>query len=226
VTWWREVEELLGSDLARTMAAEKDGAEALGHGVASIVPEHVRLLEQQARHALADGRTEISPELSAEPEAWDQWLDYWGRRREWLEALALRGLPVPQTPMDLAALWQKTLRAINVELAIDLAHLKNLEVVGTGQPGSFRISGELDLMNVEAVSRHLQEELRAGERLTLDFSGLTFIDSKGLAMLLQLAALALKLGLSPLVLRSPSEVLRRVLEVGLPSRIPGIQLDS
>jgi anti-anti-sigma factor len=101
-----------------------------------------------------------------------------------------------------------------------------LEVVGTGQPGSFRISGELDLMNVEAVSRHLQEELRAGERLTLDFSGLTFIDSKGLAMLLQLAALALKLGLSPLVLRSPSEVLRRVLEVGLPSRIPGIQLDS
>jgi anti-anti-sigma factor len=128
--------------------------------------------------------------------------------------------------MDLAALWQKTLRAINVELAIDLAHLNNLEVVGTGQPGSFRIVGELDLMNVEAVSRHLQGELRAGERLTLDVSGLTFIDSKGLAMLLQLAALALELGLSPVVLRTPSEVLRRVLEVGLPSPIPGVQLDS
>jgi anti-anti-sigma regulatory factor len=81
-------------------------------------------------------------------------------------------------------------------------------------------------MNVEAVSRHLQGELRAGERLTLDVSGLTFIDSKGLAMLLQLAALALELGLSPVVLRTPSEVLRRVLEVGLPSPIPGVQLDS
>jgi len=226
VTWWREVEELLGSDMARAMAAGEDDAQALGHGVRSIVPEHVRLLEQQARQALADGTTEISPELSADPEAWDQWLDYWGRRREWLEALALRGLPVPETPIDLAALWQKTLRAINVELAIDLAHLKNLELVGTGQPGSFRLSGELDLMNVEAVSRYLQGELRSGQRLSLDVSGLTFIDSKGLAMLLQLAALSLELRIPPVVLRSPSEVLRRVLEVGLPSTIPGIQLDS
>jgi anti-anti-sigma factor len=101
-----------------------------------------------------------------------------------------------------------------------------LELVGTGQPGSFRLSGELDLMNVEAVSRYLQGELRSGQRLSLDVSGLTFIDSKGLAMLLQLAALSLELRIPPVVLRSPSEVLRRVLEVGLPSTIPGIQLDS
>jgi hypothetical protein len=103
VTWWREVEELLGSDMARAMTAGEDGAQPLGHEVRSIVPEHVRLLEQQARQALATGTTEISPELSADTEAWDHWLDYWGRRREWLEALALRGLPVPQTPKDLAA---------------------------------------------------------------------------------------------------------------------------
>jgi anti-anti-sigma factor len=226
VTWWREVEELLGSDMAKAMTAGEDGARPLGHEVRSIVPEHVRLLEQQARQALAAGTTEISPELSADTEAWDQWLDYWGRRREWLEALALRGLPVPQTPKDLAALWQKTLRVINVELATDLAHMKNLELLRTGQPGSFRLSGELDLLNVEAVSRYLQEELRTGQQLTLDVSGLTFIDSKGLAMLLQLAASSLELGLPAVVLRSPSEVLRRVLEVGLPSPIPGIQLDS
>ena len=113
-----------------------------------------------------------------------------------------------------------------VELATDLAHMKNLELLRTGQPGSFRLSGELDLLNVEAVSRYLQEELRTGQQLTLDVSGLTFIDSKGLAMLLQLAASSLELGFPPVVLRSPSEVLRRVLEVGLPSPIPGIQLDS
>jgi anti-anti-sigma factor len=226
VTWWREVEELLGSDMARAMTADEDGARPLGHEVRSIVPKHVRLLEQQARQALAAGTTQISPELSADTEAWDQWLDYWGRRREWLEALALRGLPVPQTPKDLAALWQKTLRVINVELATDLAHMKNLELLRTGQPGSFLLSGELDLLNVEAVSRYLQEELRTGQQLTLDVSGLTFIDSKGLAMLLELAASSLELGFPPVVLRSPSEVLRRVLEVGLPSPIPGIQLDS
>jgi anti-sigma B factor antagonist len=226
VMWWREVEELLGSEMAQAMTAGEDGAEAAGHGATSIVPAHVRFIEQQARQALSDGATEISPELSAEPEAWDQWLDYWGRRREWLEALALRGLPVPQTATDLADLWQRTLRVINVELAIDLAHLKNLELVGTGQPGSFRLSGELDLMNVEAVGRFLQEELRSEGRLTLDVSGLTFIDSKGLATLLQLAALSVELGLPPIVLKSPSEVLRRVLEVGIPSPIPGIHIDS
>lgn len=136
VTWWREVEELLGSDMARTMAAGEDGAQPLGHGVRSIVPEHVRLLEQQARQALAAGTAEISPELSADTEAWDQWLDYWGRRREWLEALALRGLPVPQTPKDLADLWQKTLRAMDVELAIDLAHPEEL---GVAQNGTTRL---------------------------------------------------------------------------------------
>src|SRR4029450_11974827 len=77
VTWWREVEELLGSDMARAMTAGEDGARPLGHEVRSIVPEHVRLLEQQAREALAAGTTEISPELNADTEAWDQWLDYW-----------------------------------------------------------------------------------------------------------------------------------------------------
>src|SRR5213080_3421622 len=89
VTWWREVEQLLGSDLA-TAPGDDDGL-APDRGARSIVLQHVRSLEEQAKQASEEGKQTISPELSAEPAEWDQWLGYWGNRREWLEALARRG---------------------------------------------------------------------------------------------------------------------------------------
>ena len=224
VTWWREVEQLLGSELV--MAPGDDDGQAPLQGARSIVVEHVRSLEEQAKQASEEHRETISPELSAEPADWNQWLDYWGSRREWLEALALRELPEPVTPEELVTLWERTLQVIGVELAIDMAHLHNLKVVGTGTPGYFRLIGELEVMNVDAVGRHLEMELRTGNRLTLDLSGLTYIDSRGLAMLLQLSDLADGLDLSPLVLKTPSEVVRRVLEVGLPEPVPGVEIVS
>jgi hypothetical protein len=45
-------------------------------------------------------------------------------------------------------------------------------------------------------------------------------------MLLQLSELANDLDLDPLVLKTPSEVVRRVLEVGLPKPIPGVEIES
>ena len=225
VTWWRDVEQLLGSDLATAIAAGDDDGQAPDRA-RSIVLEHVRSIEEQAKQALEGGKETISPELSAEPAGWDQWLDYWGRRREWVEALALRELPEPLVPEDLVTLWERTLQVIGVELAIDMAHLHNLKVVGTGESGWFRLRGELEIMNVDAVGRHLEMELRTGKRLTLDLSGITFIDSRGLALLLQLSQLADELDLGPLVLRFPSEVVRRVIEVGLPTPIPGVEIES
>jgi anti-anti-sigma factor len=222
VMWWRDVEQLLGSDLATAIAAGDDDGQAPDRA-RSIVLEHVRSIEEQAKHASEEGKETISPELSAEPEEWDQWLDYWRSRREWLEALALREIPEPMVPEDLVTLWERTLQMIGVELAIDMAHLHNLKVVGTGASGSIRLVGELEVMNVDAVGRHLEEELRTGNRLTLDLSGLTFIDSRGLAMLLQLSELANELDLIPIVLKT-SEVVRRVMEVGLPAPIPGVEI--
>ena len=137
VTWWREVEQLLGPDLA--MASGDDDGRAPDRGARSIVLQHVRLLEEQAKQASEEGKETISPELSAEPAEWDQWLDYWRTRREWLEALALRELPEPMVPEDLVTLWERTLQMIGVELAIDVAHLHNLKVVGTGTSGSFSL---------------------------------------------------------------------------------------
>ena len=224
VTWWRDVEQLLGSEAATAIPAGDDDGQVPGREARSIVLQHVRSLEEQAKRALEEGKETISPKLSAEPAEWDQWLDYWGRRREWLEALALREIPEPKVPEDLVALWERTLQVIGVELATDVADLHNLKVVGTGASGSIRLVGELDVMNVDAVGRYLEEELRAGHRLTLDLSGLTFIDSRGLAMLLQLSELANELDLIPIVLKT-SEVVRRVMEVGLPAPIPGVEIE-
>jgi anti-anti-sigma factor len=224
VIWWREVEQLLGSDATTAIAPGDADGEAPHREARSIVLEHVRSLEEQAKRASEEGKETISPELSAEPAEWDQWLDYWGSRREWLEALALRELPEPTVPEDLVTLWERTLQMIGVELAIDVADLHNLKVVGAGTSGSIRLIGELDVMNVDAVGRHLEEELRTGNRLTLDLSGLTFIDSRGLAMLLQLSELANRLDLIPIVLKT-SEVVRRVIEVGLPAPIPGVEIE-
>ena len=221
-TWWRDVEQLLGSDTA--IATGDVGGRVPDPEARSIVLQHVRSLEEQAKRASEEGKETISPELSAEPAEWDQWLDYWGSRREWLEALALRELPEPTVPEDLVTLWERTLQMIGVELAIDMADLHNLKVVGTGPSGSIRLIGELDVMNVDAVGRHLEKELRTGNRLTLDLSRVTFIDSKGLAMLLQLSELANELDLIPIVLKT-SEVVRRVMEVGLPAPIPGVEIE-
>jgi len=222
VTWWSEVEQLLGSDLA--IAPEDVDGRATDRGDRSIVLQHVRSLEEQAKQASEEGKQTISPELSAEPAGWDQWLDYWRSRREWLEALALRELPEPTVPEELVTLWERTLQMIGVELSIDMSHLHNLKVVGTGTSGSFRLVGELEVMNVDAVGRHLEKELRTGNRLTLDLSGLTFIDSRGLAMLLHLSELANELDLTPIVVKT-SEVVRRVMEVGLPAPIPGVEIE-
>jgi anti-anti-sigma factor len=225
VTWWRDVEGLLGSDPATAIATGDVDGRTPDREARSIVVEHVRSLEEEAQRASEEGKETIAPELSAEPAEWGQWMDYWASRREWLEALALRELPEPRVPEDLVTLWERTLQMIGVELAIDMADLHNLKVVGAGTSGSIRLVGELDVMNVDAVGRYLEQELRAGNRLTLDLSRLTFIDSRGLAMLLQLSELANRLDLVPIVLKT-SEVVRRVMEVGLPAPIPGVKIEQ
>jgi anti-anti-sigma factor len=79
------------------------------------------------------------------------------------------------------------------------------------------VSGELDMSNVEhmraAVSSCGAE--RAG-RLVFDLSGLRFIDSAGIAVLLDAAE-----RIGTVVVRSPSPAVRRVIEVtGLTEVLP------
>jgi anti-anti-sigma factor len=88
---------------------------------------------------------------------------------------------------------------------------------------SFRLIGELDSSNVSEVTTRLQDGLRGADRLALDTSGLTFIDSQGLRMLIQLGAEAARRGTS-VTLINPSKQVKRLLDVAIPTGIPGVEI--
>jgi anti-sigma B factor antagonist len=88
---------------------------------------------------------------------------------------------------------------------------------------SFRLIGELDSSNVPEVTAELQEQLRRADQLTLDTSGLTFMDSQGLRMLIELGREASQRGSSVTVINCSRQV-RRLLEVAVPTGIPGVEI--
>jgi anti-anti-sigma factor len=57
-----------------------------------------------------------------------------------------------------------------------------------GERAILRLTGELDLESVAELRLHAEAELAAGRcrELTIDMSGLTFIDSTGLGLLVEL----------------------------------------
>jgi anti-anti-sigma factor len=93
----------------------------------------------------------------------------------------------------------------------------------TDKPGSFRLVGELDIANTEAVQARLEEELERSGALTLDTADLRFTDSQGLRMLIQLGELAQERGSTVKVLNSSKQV-RRLLQVAVPQGIPGVEV--
>src|SRR5687767_575020 len=52
---------------------------------------------------------------------------------------------------------------------------------------AFRISGELDLSNADRLITTLSPEVRKGNQLKLDCSGLEFVDSTGMAALIMIS---------------------------------------
>lgn len=61
-----------------------------------------------------------------------------------------------------------------------------------GERSVLRLAGELDLESVSELRTHAEAELAAGRcrTLTIDMSGLTFIDSTGLGLLVELRRMA------------------------------------
>jgi anti-anti-sigma regulatory factor len=223
VTWWKDVEELLGSDLGKEAslgASIKAPAQPSGQ---SVVVEHVHSLEAQARQAISEGRDQISPELRAEARSWGQWLRYGERRRDWLEALSLRGHSVPRVPEDLVTLWEESLKTIQATVS-DQRALRNVAMIQEGREGDFQLIGELEVTNFEAVAQRLESALLHGDRLQLDLSEVTFIDSRGLQLLIRLGALAEELDLTPVVINSPSLEVRKVLGIAAPDGLPGVEV--
>ncbi len=70
------------------------------------------------------------------------------------------------------------------------------------------IAGELDLASVESVLETIDEELNGNpERVVLDLGGLTFMDSSGIAMMLQVSQ-----RVGNMEVRNVTPIVRRVIE--------------
>jgi anti-anti-sigma factor len=94
-----------------------------------------------------------------------------------------------------------------------------LEITATED--GYRLEGELDM----ATAGGLTELLAASSDdspLVLDFSGVSFMDSSGLRALLEGAGP--RNGSGPVVVKDPSPQVRRVLDVSIPNRVPGLEV--
>jgi anti-sigma B factor antagonist len=91
----------------------------------------------------------------------------------------------------------------------------------TKTDGALIVEGEVDLAAADELRDALLESAAAGTSV-VDASGVTFIDSTGLHVLLT-AGRALN-GTGPLVVRSPSRAVRRLLSIALPDGTPEIEI--
>jgi anti-anti-sigma factor len=223
VSWWKDVEALIGSDSAGQHISSLPKEDALRERSRGIVDEHLLIIEEEAKMAIEAGRDEIAPELRAEPDQWNEWLDYSRTRREWLEALALKKIPDWKLREGLEALWRDTMRVIQAVVSDHLV-LHNARLFREDEPGRFLLQGELEVANIEAVAQRLEADLQAGHRLGLDLSGVKFIDSQGVALLIRLSRLAGELDLAPVTVIAPSEEVSTVLSIALPEGIPGLEI--
>jgi anti-anti-sigma factor len=76
------------------------------------------------------------------------------------------------------------------------------------------VEGEIDFASADELAEVLRRSIASGVR-TVDLSGVSFMDSEGLRMLMKVA-LSMD-GQAPLVLRAPSRSVRRLLHVALPT---------
>ena len=89
----------------------------------------------------------------------------------------------------------------------------------TAAPEALRVEGEIDLASADQLAEALRTAI-ASEVRSVDVSGVTFLDSTGLEVLLS-AGHAMN-GDGPLVLLRPSYPVRRLLDIALPGGVPAL----
>src|SRR4051794_16637056 len=102
--------------------------------------------------------------------------------------------------------------APEAELTIRLDHAARL----------LRVVGEVDLSTAGLLRHFLEQEASSGESVTLDLSGVPFMDSAGLAALLH--GLACTDRSAELIVLHPSGQVRRLLEISGVEARPGLRV--
>jgi anti-sigma B factor antagonist len=102
--------------------------------------------------------------------------------------------------------------AIDVVSAASDAGYFTVEVLEEAGETVARVSGEIDIATCQGLRDAIEPHLGAGQRVVLDLSGVTFMDSSCLRVLLD-AHTTLSGDGGSLIVRNPSSVARRLLSV-------------
>lgn len=97
-----------------------------------------------------------------------------------------------------------------------------LQIEKTEEPKGLRLTGELDASNVEQLGAALRPDIDAGGDVVLDLSGLRFMDSSGIQVVVR-AARDLE-GRGNLILLQPGDAVRRLLELIPISRLENVEI--
>jgi anti-anti-sigma factor len=95
-----------------------------------------------------------------------------------------------------------------------------LEITTTDE--GYRLEGELDMATVDGLSE-LLHATATDDPIVLDFSRVLFMDSSGLRVLLERARSD---DCGPVVIKDPSDQVRRLLEISIPDGVPGLRVRS
>lgn len=221
VKWWREVEAFAE---ANPPAGRREPGGPAAASAARLIPVHARLVESQARHALVQERSVVAPEISGDSDMWRRAFEHGEQLHGWLDDQSGEEHLPPEFPADLVRLREATLMAIREGLTGSSLAATDLVVVPEERGGHFRVSGEIDLSNEGTLAELFEDELARGHRLVLDLSGVTFMDSQGLRLLIRLGSMARSRGMDPVVLVAPSRAVTRLLQLAVGRDIPGIEI--
>lgn len=90
-----------------------------------------------------------------------------------------------------------------------------------GRSSCWRLTGEIDHHRAKALTRELEQEinLRLPGELELDFSGVTFMDSSGIALVLRASRLMEELGGTLRLSHVPKQAARVLRAAGIHQRV-------
>jgi anti-sigma B factor antagonist len=85
----------------------------------------------------------------------------------------------------------------------------------------FELEGELDMATAGDLAEFLREAEKGPDPIVLDFSGISFMDSSGLRVILEAAG---ERDGGALVIVHPTAQVQRVLDISIPGGTPGLEV--